>query len=176
MTSPRRVLIGGVGYRWMRDASFGVVASDALAAQDWPPGVEVSDLGYGALYITQDLRDAQPPYDRLILLAGVERGRAPGELYRQALDGWADGPPGDVDEVQARVREVGAGIIDLDHLLVIARYFRALPSEVVLLEVEPVESTPGADLSPKVAALLPAALARARAEALAPLIEREPVG
>ncbi|MDP8924183.1 MAG: hypothetical protein M3O34_15070, partial [Chloroflexota bacterium] len=73
-----RVLIGGVGYRWMRDGSIGLVASDELMRQDWPAHVEVADLGFGAIYVTQDLAHAEPPYARLVLLAGVARGRTPG--------------------------------------------------------------------------------------------------
>ena len=165
-----RVLIGGVGYRWLRDASFGLVATDELARQAWPPGVEVADLGYGALYVAQDLGDASPPYDRLILLAAVERGRAPGRVFRER---WS-GAPFDPDDLQARIREAGAGVIDLDHLLAIAHYFGALPDDVVLVEVEPVETSGGEALSPAGAALLPEVLELARREALAP--PRQPVG
>jgi Ni,Fe-hydrogenase maturation factor len=161
-----RVLIGGVGYRWQGDASFGLAASDALARESWPDSVEVADLGYGALYVTQDLSDAHPPYTRLVLLAGVGRGRTPGALYR----GEWQPPIATPAEVQERVREAGAGVIDLDHLLVIASYFGALPADVVTLEFEPIDLA-GADLSPAAAALLPEVLARARSEALAPVRE-----
>ena len=165
LVAPRpRVLIGGVGYRWLRDASFGLVAGDELARLEWPPGVEVADLGYGALYVAQDLADARPPYERLILLAGVARGREPGRLYRYR---WAGVAP-DHEELQARIREAGAGVIDLDHLLVIAQYFGALPDDVVLLELEPVDATGGDGLSPEAAHRLPEAIALARREALAP--------
>lgn len=157
------MLIGGVGYRWLRDMSFGVVASDELARQEWPAGVEVSDLGYGAHFVTQDLLDAQPPYDRLVLLAGVERGGPPGELRRY---NWKASNT-DPEEVQARMREAGAGVVDVDHLLVIAEHFKGLPKEVVVVEVEPVEITAGEALSPKVAALLPEVFDLVRREALA---------
>ena len=165
MTSSR-VLIGGVGYRWQGDASFGLVASDALMRESWPDTVDVADLGYGALYVTQDLSDAHPAYTRLVLLAGVARGRPAGELYRST---WR-APALSTAEIQERVREAGAGVIDLDHLLVIASYFGALPADVVTLEFEPIELA-GADLSPAAAALLPEVLARARSEALAPVRE-----
>ncbi len=139
-----RVLIGGVGYRWQRDASFGPVAADVLAGQRWPAGVRVEDLGYGALYVAQDLADAAPPYDRLILVSGTARGREPGSLhrypYRQPL------PPD--DEVQARVREAGAGVIDVDHLLIIAHRLGALPPDVEVIEFEPVDAGPGIELTP----------------------------
>ncbi len=167
--SPARVLIGGVGYRWLRDASFGLIASDALARLEWPMGVEVADLGYGALYVAQDLEDAQPPYDRVVLLAGVARGREQGRVYDYRWNGALPSP----DEIQERVREAGAGVIDLDHLLVIARYFGALPDDVVAVEVEPVDANGGDGLSPEVAALLPEAIELVRREALAPQTEVE---
>lgn len=159
-----RVLVGGVGYRWQRDLSFGLIVADALAEEALPAGVEIRDLGYGALYVAMDLEDAQPRYDRLILLAGVARDRPPGRLYRSR---W-DATPADPEEVQARIYEAGAGVIDLDHLLVIARHFDALPPEVILIEAEPVEGDGGDGLSAAVAALLPAALVLVRQEALAP--------
>jgi hydrogenase maturation protease len=146
-----RTLIGGVGYRWQRDASFGLAVSDALAALEWPVEVEVADLGYGALYVSQDLADAQPPYTRLILIAAVRRDRAPGELYR---DTWTP-VVADAEEVQARVREAGAGVVDLDHLLIIANYFGTLPAEVITFELEPVDVSGGEGLSRGVEMLLP---------------------
>jgi hydrogenase maturation protease len=157
------VLIGGVGYRWQGDGSFGLVASDQLARQTWPEGITVEDLGYGAIYVAQDLADARPPYQRLVLLAGVARGREPGQLY--AYD-WQPSSPSE-DELQARIREAGAGVIDLDHLLAIASFFGALPAEVLVVELEPA-SLAGEHLSAQASACLPRALGMARQAALAP--------
>jgi Ni,Fe-hydrogenase maturation factor len=56
-----RTLIGGVGYRWQRDASFGLAVVDELARLDRPAGVEVADLGYAAIYVAQDQAEAVPP-------------------------------------------------------------------------------------------------------------------
>ena len=159
-----RVLVGGVGYRWMRDGSIGLVASDELMRQEWPAHVEVADLGFGAIYVTQDLAHAEPPYDRLVLLAGVARGRTPGRVY---CSRWAGAAP-DAEELQELIREAGAGIVEVDHLLAIASYFGALPDDVVLIEVEPVAVEGGEELSAEGAALLPRLLELARAEALAP--------
>ena len=160
----RRILIGGVGYRWQGDLSLGLVAADELARLQWPPGVEIADLGYGAIYVAQDLADAQPPYERVILLAGVARGREPGRIYCYR---WGGVLP-DADEIQARVREAGAGVIDLDHLLIIAQHFGALPQDVVVVEVEPLAVSIGDNLSPAAADLLPKVIALVRREALAP--------
>lgn len=153
-TQRPRVLIGGVGYRWQRDASFGLVVGDELARQERPPGVEVADLGYGALYVAQDLADAQPRYDRLILLAGMTRGREPGRLYQYR---WQGDLPA-AEEIQARVSEAGAGVVDIDHLLVIAQYFGALPDDVRVIELEPVDAAGGDGLSPRAAALVEEAI------------------
>jgi hydrogenase maturation protease len=161
----RRVLIGGVGYRWQRDASFGMIASDELTRLNWPNGIEVADLGYGAIYAAQDLADAHPPYTCLILLAGSQRGRLPGNLY---VYRWPK-TPRDQSEILARIREAGAGVIDLDHLLVIAQHFGALPPEVLVVEVEPVDVHGGDGLSQEVATLLPEVVALVRNEALAHL-------
>lgn len=159
-----RVLIGGVGYRWHGDTSVGLLAGDELERRERPPGVEVMDLGYGAIYAAQDLADARPPYGRLILLAGVARGREPGRLYRSR---WSGEPP-DPEELQERIREAGAGVLSLDHLLVIGQFFKALPDEVLTLEVEPVYGEFGDRLSPEVAALLPELIELALREAAAP--------
>ena len=145
----------------MRDASAGLVACDQLAGEAWPDGVQVEDLGYGAIYASQDIADFRP--DRLILLAGVQRDREPGRIYRSR---WqpVDTPPAQLQEI---IREAGAGIIELDHLLAVAHHFRALPREVVLLEIEPVEARGGDGLSQRVQQLLPELLAAARQEAVA---------
>jgi Ni,Fe-hydrogenase maturation factor len=159
-----RVLVGGVGYRWMGDLSYGVVLGDVLAALSWPPQVEVRDLGYAAHWVVQDLEDADPPFDRLVLIAGVARGRKPGTL---ACERWKPGPY-EPDDVQARMREAGFGAIDLDHLLAIARYFQVLPREVVLFEWEPV-TTRGEYVSDEARDSLDAAAERVRREVLASL-------
>ena len=138
-----RVLIGGVGYRWTGDASFGLAVTDALARDAWPPDVEIADLGYGALYVALDLLDRSPPIERLILIAATVRDREPGDLV---VTRWAPTPQSS-DELQARVREAGGGVIDLDHLLAIADHFDALPNDVTCIELEPVECSGGDELS-----------------------------
>lgn len=163
MQASPRILIGGVGYRWQRDASFGLAASDELARLDWPPGVEVADLGYGAIYVAQDIGDAQPPYDRIILLAAMERGRPPGKIYPYQ---WRSAAFDD-DEIQARMREAGAGVIDLDHLLCIAHYFQALPEDVLVVEIEPLDAGGGDGLSATAAGLLPQVVAYVRSQVAA---------
>jgi hydrogenase maturation protease len=139
----QRVLIGGVGYRWMRDGSFGLVVSDELARLDWPADVEVADLGYGAILIAQDLMYADPRYSRLILIAAVERGREPATLHSYR---WTSSNPDD-EEVQTRVHEAGGGVVELDHLLIVADYLAGLPDDVIVFEYEPVDTGGGEALT-----------------------------
>jgi hypothetical protein len=73
----------------------------------------------------------------------MPRGREPGVLYSYRYDRPL---PSDV-EVQERVREAGAGVVDLDHLLIIAQRFGVLPSDVLVIELEPVDVSPGIELS-----------------------------
>jgi hydrogenase maturation protease len=162
--APGRVLVGGVGYRWFGDGSFALLVSDALAGLEWASGVDVLDLGYGALHVAMDLADIDLPYERVVLIAVTERGRAPGQLYRFACD---PGAPS-AQDVQDRMYEAGAGVIDLDHLLVLGRHFGALPDDVVAVELEPHPGTTGDQLSRAAQALLPQAVELVRREVLAP--------
>lgn len=157
-----RVLVGGVGYWWQRDWSFGLVACEHLMELTWPDGVEIAQLDYGALYVAQDLADEQPPFERVVLVAGVSRDRAPGRLYVRRWPGRLPDP----EEIQARIREAGAGVIDLDHLLVISEHFHALPRDVVALEIEPSDTGIGEGLSPETMRLLPQLVERVREHVL----------
>jgi hydrogenase maturation protease len=138
-----RTLIGGVGYSYLRDGSLGPLVVDDLAREPWPDGVLVENLSYGPIAVMQRLQEAVPPFDRLILIAAVRRGRPSGALtvYR-----W-DGRLPDGEEIQARVAEAVTGVISLDNLLVIAGFFNALPSDVSVLEVEPEDEGWGEGLS-----------------------------
>lgn len=152
--SAGRVLIGGVGYRWCGDASFGLAVSDELAGLERRPGVDVEDLGYGALHVALDLADADPPYERVVLITGIERGRRPGELYRS----HRTDAPASADELQARMYEASAGVIDIDHLVALGRHLGALPDDVVAIELEPYRGSTGEWLSPRARELLPVAV------------------
>jgi hydrogenase maturation protease len=143
-----RVLVGGVGYRNLRDGSLGPYIADTLASSA-RNGVEVEDLSYGPVQLTHNLQ-ARPPYDRLVLVAGVRRGRAPGTVERYR---WNGALPG-VDEVQARVVEAVTGVISLDNLLVVCGSLGALPEDVRVIEVEPANDEWGEGFSPEVEARL----------------------
>ncbi|MDQ6779126.1 MAG: hydrogenase maturation protease [Actinomycetota bacterium] len=130
-----RVLVGGVGYRYLRDGSVGPLLTERLAAElaSTPSnGVEVEDLSYGPVALSMNLQE-RPDYDRLVVFAAVERGRSPGTVnaYR-----W-DGALPDHDQIQERVAEAVTGVISLDNLLIVCGALGGLPADVRVVEIEP---------------------------------------
>lgn len=128
-----RVLVGGVGYRFLRDGSVGPWMSDRLAERA-AGGIEVEDLSYHPVGLSQNLQE-RPPYDRLVLVAAVRRGRPPGtvQAYR-----W-DGELPDRDAIQERVAEAVTGVISLDNLLIVCGALGGFPDDVRVVEIEPAD-------------------------------------
>jgi hydrogenase maturation protease len=146
------VLVGGVGYRFLRDDSVGPYVSDLLADRA-ADGIEVEDVSYHPVGLSQNLQE-RPPYDRLVLVGAVRRGRAPGtvESYR-----W-DGELPSRDEIQRRVSEAVTGVISLDNLLIVCGAFGGFPSDVRVIEIEPGNEGWGEGFSAAIEARLPAVL------------------
>ncbi len=95
--------------------------------------------------------DARPPYDRIVLVGAVKRGRPAGDVLRYS---WRRQLP-DAEEIQARVAEAVTGVISLDNLLIIATYFDKLPPDVVVIEVEALDEDWGEEFSPEVERAVP---------------------
>ena len=136
-----RVLVGGVGYRFLRDESVGPYMADQLAARA-PAGVEVEDLGYHPVGLHQNLTDREP-YDRAVIIAAPRRGRPPGTITAYRWDGRLP----DAEEIQKRVSEAVTGVIDLDNLLIVVGALGGWPDDVRVVEVEPGEEGWGEDFS-----------------------------
>jgi hydrogenase maturation protease len=131
-----RVIVGGVGYRNLRDHSVGVAVADRLEAQTWPGDVVVEDISYNPIAVVQRLEDEPPErrFERAVVVGAVGRdGRRPGTVSAYRWDGKL---PED-EEIQRAVTEAVTGVIALDNTLVVARHFGALPDEIVVVEVEP---------------------------------------
>ena len=131
-----RVIVAGVGYRNLRDHSFGVAVTDRLDQATWDDDVVVEDLSYNPIAVGQRLDDEPPErrFERAVVVAAVERGgRPPGTVTAYRWDGVL---PLD-DEIHRAVTEAVTGVIALDNTLVVTRHFGALPDEVVVVEIEP---------------------------------------
>src|SRR4249919_743817 len=124
-----RVLVGGVGYRYLRDGSVGPYVADELASQAGN-GVEVEDVSYHPVGLSQNLQE-RDPYDRIVFVAAVGRGREPGTVEAYRWSGELPPP----DEVQARVAEAVTGVISLDNHLIVCGALGGLPGDVRVVEI-----------------------------------------
>jgi len=143
------VLVCGVGYRYLRDNAVGVHVTDTLAPQA-SNGIEFEDLGYHPVGFTQNLND-RPPYDRIVFVGAVERGRPPATVKAYQYDHVLP----DITEVQERVGDSVTGSISLDNLIIVAEAFKSLPEDVWIVEIEPADETWGEGFSAEIEAKMP---------------------
>jgi hydrogenase maturation protease len=148
-TEQVRVLVGGLGYRNLRDGSVGPWVADALEGEA-RDGVEVEDVSYHPVGLSQNLQD-RPAYDRVVLVAAVSRGRAPGTVTAYRWDGRLP----DRDAIQARVSEAVTGVISLDNTLIVCGALGGFPDDVRVVEIEPEDEGWGEGFSGTVEARLP---------------------
>jgi hydrogenase maturation protease len=144
-----RVLVGGIGYRNLRDHSVGLFVIDRLAERATET-VEVEDVSYHPVGLSQNLQD-RAPYDRVVLVSAASRGRPPGTV---AAYKWSGELPG-TEEIQERISEAVTGVISLDNTLVVCGALGGLPDDVQIVEVEPVEEGWGESLSAAIEQKLP---------------------
>ncbi len=144
-----KVLIAGVGHPNLKDLSFGQVLLPHLKKQKWAEDFDLENLSFGAIAVLQWFQDHPGKYDRVVFVSAAERtGRNPGTLD---VSKWAFAPL-DEEVVQECVAESVTGIISLDNLMQILQYFKALPPEVFVLDLEPVDSEIGFECSPEITA------------------------
>lgn len=144
-----RVLIGGVGLPWRRDLDLGRILVEEVAAESWPDGVIVEDLSYSAHRVMHTLQAMEP--DKLVLVAAAGRGGIPGTVTRYSV---SELPPLDAEDVVARLGESVGGVIDLDHIIVVNRWFDTLPADTVVIEIETGDQSFGTGYSADVGASL----------------------
>jgi hydrogenase maturation protease len=144
-----RVLVCGVGYRFLGDNALGVYLTDTLAPEA-SNGVEFEDLGYHPVGFTQNL-DERPDYDRIVFVGAINRGREPGTITAYQYDHVLP----DERQIQDHVGDSVTGSISLDNLIVVAEAFKALPEDVWVIEVEPGDESWGESFSPVIEAKLP---------------------
>ncbi|HEX6586323.1 MAG TPA: hydrogenase maturation protease [Solirubrobacterales bacterium] len=144
-----RVLVGGIGYRNLRDGSVGIHVIERLAdrASD---AVEVEDVSYHPVGLSQNLQEREP-YDRVVLVGAAARGRAPGTVSAYRWDGALPDP----DEIQTRVSEAVTGVISLDNTLIVCGALGGFPDDVRVVEVEPASEQWGEELSSEIEERLP---------------------
>jgi hydrogenase maturation protease len=153
-----RALVGGIGLPWLRDLDFGTQFVRRVEPLAWPDDVVLEDMSYAAHRVLHLLQDLLPP--KVILVGAMPRDEEPGTIRRYQLDLT---PPDDV-EVHERLTEAVGGIIDLDHTLAVVRYWKALPEDTTVIEVEPGDRSFGLGFSDVVEAAMDSVLGMVRDE------------
>ncbi|MFN2463973.1 MAG: hypothetical protein ABR573_08750 [Candidatus Dormibacteria bacterium] len=149
---PPRILVAGIGYPFLHDWSVGTRVAADLMQREWPVGVDVDDWSFGPIDAVFKLKAADPPYRRVVFFGCVQRDRPVGTVTRRRWD------PADLPsdaELQERIGESLSGVISLDNVVFICAGFHALPQDVVMLEVEPMEELWGDGYSPAVELAIP---------------------
>lgn len=139
------ILVAGVGYPDLSDLSFGPVLIERLRELEWPDQVRIEDFSHAPIPNLERFEESpDKPFARAILVGAVERGREPGTLM---IYDWSPSPhdPGDV---QDRVAEAVTGVISLENLLIVAQHFDLLSPRTSVIELEPLVSEWGQNLSP----------------------------
>jgi hypothetical protein len=125
------VLVGGIGLPWLPDLDFALKLARA-EGQGWPAEVLVEDLSLPAHQFMDRMLEIAP--SAAVLVVSTRRGfDPPGTVRHSVLDLT---PPSDEEVHRSLVESVTLGIVDLDHILAVTRYWKVLPEGTVLIEVE----------------------------------------
>jgi hypothetical protein len=130
----KKVFIGTVGYHNLSNHSIGPVLLPELQKMNWAPGVDVDELNWGPIAIVQKFQALPIPFDRVILLAAIERpGRNIGDI---TIFKWMGKLP-DEELIQRCIGDAVTGVISVENLLIIGEYFKIWTGETFVVDVEP---------------------------------------
>ncbi len=93
MTTPRAILVAGIGNIFFGDDAFGSEVARELLRRPRPPGVRVEDFGIRSYDLAYALMEGLDT----ILIDAAPRGKSPGTLYLIEPDLAHDAPPGAPD-------------------------------------------------------------------------------
>lgn len=129
-----RVLIGIVGHSPILDRyPLGPLLMQDLQDRDWGSMIiEVENMTWSPIHVTQRLQDHQTVYDRTVLIGSSAGCLRPGNVV---VYKWIGGEMSTL-KLQERVYEGVTGVVSLDNTLVIGDYFKVWPKEVFTVEVD----------------------------------------
>ena len=148
----KKILVGTIGYHNLGNHSLGPALLPTLQSLTWPQGVDVEEMNWGPIAIVQKFQTLKSPYERVILLAAIERqGRDMGDI---AVFRWMGRLP-DEEMIQACIGDAVTGVISVENLLIIGEHFKIWPAETFIVDVEPGPQTAGAEFTPEVQQVIP---------------------
>ncbi len=151
----KKVFIGTVGYHNMGNHSIGPSMLHQLQEIKWKDGIDVDELNWGPIAIVQKFQSLTIAYDRVILLAAIERpNRKIGDI---SVFKWEGRLP-DAEMIQRCIGDAVTGVISVENLLIIGEHFKIWPDETFIVDVEPGPEQAGPDLTTEMQAVIPALL------------------
>ncbi|GAC1596638.1 MAG: hypothetical protein NVS3B19_19100 [Ginsengibacter sp.] len=148
----KKTFIGTVGYHNLRNHSIGPALLPQLQKMQWAEGVELDELNWGPIAIVQKFQSLPTPYDRVILIAAIERPeRKVGDI---TLFKWMGKLP-DEELIQRCVGDAVTGVISVENLLIIGEYFKIWTGETFVVDVEPGAEEAGEDFTEEMQQAIP---------------------
>lgn len=133
MTSPRRVLVVGVGNVLHGDDGFGVEVARRLGGRRLPDGVVVAETGIGGIHLVHELMAG---FDTLIVIDAVDRDRPPGTVMMiepEVVD-VAGLPPQQRHDALADMH-----LATPERALMVARAVGVLPADTIVIGCQPLD-------------------------------------
>lgn len=128
----QKVAVIGIGNIALQDDGVGPYVIEALTQEEWPPGIELVDLG-AAVY---DLDTFLYQKDYVVLIQALRRGFSPGHVFCLGHE-----------ELCRISREACCTCVPTFRMLSLANRLGFLPGEVNLIGIEPRKVCPGLGLS-----------------------------
>lgn len=148
----KKILIGTVGYHNLGNHSLAPALLPMLQTLKWPRGVEVEEMNWGPIAIVQKFQSLESPYDRIILLASIERPeRNIGDIN---IFRWMGRLP-DEERIQACIGDAVTGVISVENLLIIGEHFKIWPGETFIIDVEPGPEKAGNEFTDELQEVIP---------------------
>lgn len=148
----KKIFIGTVGYHNLRNHSIGPALLPQLQKMQWTEEVELDELNWGPIAIVQKFQSLPTPYNRVILIAAIERPeRKIGDI---TVYKWMGKLP-DEELIQRCIGDAVTGVISVENLLIIGEYFKIWKGETFVVDVEPGAEEAGEDFTEEMQQAIP---------------------
>ncbi len=148
----KKIFIGTVGYHNLRNHSIGPALLPQLQKMQWPEGVELDELNWGPIAIVQRFQSLPTPYDRVILIAAIERPER--KIGNITVFKWMGKLP-DQELIQRCIGDAVTGVISVENLLIIGEFFKIWQGETFVVDVEPGPEEAGEDFTEEMQQAIP---------------------
>ena len=148
----KKIFIGTVGYHNLRNHSIGPALLPQLQKMKWAAGVELDELNWGPIAIVQKFQSLPTPYDRVILIAAIERPER--KIGDVTVYKWMGKLP-DEELIQRCIGDAVTGVISVENLLIIGEHFKIWTGETFVVDVEPGPEEAGEDFTEEMQQAIP---------------------